>query len=128
MSTRRAPRGAGFWRTAQRRARSWRRRTSARRSLAMSKFIEPHSDRASSQIGAPDRTSRMRRYRSVAVSVASIAGLLALWYLGSRFGLIKPSVLPSPGDLWRTFVELLSQGYSNKPFLIHVAASMTRAL
>ena len=70
----------------------------------------------------------MRRYRSGATSLTSIAMLLALWYLGSRFGLIKASVLPSPAELWRTFVELLSQGYSSKPFLVHVAASMTRAL
>lgn len=70
----------------------------------------------------------MRTYKYLSVNVLSVAVLLAIWYLGSRFGLINPTVIPSPGGLFQTFVDLVTRGYSHKPLAVHIGASTMRAL
>jgi NitT/TauT family transport system permease protein len=70
----------------------------------------------------------MRPVKYFSISMLSVLTLFLLWYLASWMGLIKPSVFPTPADLYATFTDLLTHGYSNKSLLTHVTASMVRAM
>ena len=45
---------------------------------------------------------------SGAISVATVVGLLVLWFLVTNLGLIKPLFLPSPQAVFQQFYEYLT--------------------
>jgi len=68
----------------------------------------------------------MKESRYALLSWATVAGILLVWYGLTALGLVTPFILPSPGELGREFLALLSQGYAQKPLSEHVLASLFR--
>lgn len=64
--------------------------------------------------------------RHSAISWGTIAAILLLWYAVTAVGLVKPFILPSPGDLLQELWALRAQGYAQKPLSEHVLASVAR--
>ncbi|NJM83209.1 MAG: ABC transporter permease subunit [Tabrizicola sp.] len=60
------------------------------------------------------------------LSLGSIAGIIFLWWLVTSMGWIKPLFLPGPGAVLGKFVDVWNNGFTNTPFLEHVAVSGAR--
>lgn len=69
-----------------------------------------------------------RRVPDVVYSIGAIVFLLVLWYVASRSSFIKPGYLPTPEELWSTFVDLVKNGYQGKPLTEHIGISLFRTL
>lgn len=70
-------------------------------------------------------TSSQRKLRYGAISVASIAAALVLWYLASDvWRLAPPVMLPSPVTVWQRFLWMLSNPYQGSTLLAHLGASL----
>jgi taurine transport system permease protein len=63
---------------------------------------------------------------SVAISVLTVAALLALWFVATNLGWIRPLFLPTPQAVYQQFEEYLLGIANDKPLLEHLAASMFR--
>lgn len=93
----------------------------------MSEIAEPAPAAAVS--AAPLKTSRFRvpgEGSSAAISVASVCGLVALWFLITNLGLVKPLFLPSPQAVFQQFWEYLTGAANDKPLWQHFMASLLR--
>ena len=69
-----------------------------------------------------------KRVPDVVYSIGAIVLLLVLWYVGSRSSFIKPGYLPTPEELWSTFVDIVKNGYQGKPLREHISISLFRTL
>ncbi len=67
-----------------------------------------------------------RRYRLI--GGVSIVLALAAWILASWLGWVDSNRIPPIQALSAAFMELVRDGYSGKPFWMHIATSMGRAL
>jgi len=75
------------------------------------------------------KTSRFKvpgEGNSAGISVITVLGLLALWFLVTNMGWIKPLFLPSPQAVFRQFVEYLTGQANDKPLWDHLIASVLR--
>ena len=101
-------------------------------SLPMTAALQPTALTATSAAPvvtrAPQRPSARRRIPDVVFSIASLCGLLLLWFAVSHSSWVKPGYLPTPETLWTTFVELLREGYQGQPLHQHVQVSLLRTL
>jgi taurine transport system permease protein len=70
--------------------------------------------------GAPGQGS------SIAISVATVATLLFLWWLITAEGWIKPLFLPSPGAVLAKFLEVADSGFGGSTLLEHTLWSLYR--
>ena len=61
-------------------------------------------------------------------SVLAIGLLAVLWALSSAFEWVDPIFWPSPGAVWRKFVEISSDGYRNFTLWEHIGWSLYRIL
>ena len=68
----------------------------------------------------------IRRIPSWAITLASIALVLATWFGVTEGGLVRDLFLPGPADLWSGFLELADEGYKGRPLLVHVGDSLFR--
>jgi len=68
------------------------------------------------------------RHRSLLVGAVSVALVVSAWSLASTSGWVSPQVLPNPGALAAAVGHLWSEGYQGKPLLVHVRASVYRAM
>lgn len=78
---------------------------------------------------APLKTSRFRvpgEGNSAGISVASVCGLIALWFLITNLGWVKPLFLPSPQAVAVQFWEYLTGTANDKPLWQHFMASILR--
>ncbi|MAL99377.1 ABC transporter permease [Hydrocarboniclastica marina] len=62
------------------------------------------------------------------LSVLTVLFLLGVWFLVTAMGWANPLFLPSPGDVWRAFVEVAVSGYQGSTLLEHVSTSLYRIL
>jgi taurine transport system permease protein len=60
------------------------------------------------------------------LSVASILGIIFVWWLVTAMGWIKPLFLPSPIAVLDKFADVWREGFTNTPFHIHIAVSTAR--
>jgi taurine transport system permease protein len=60
------------------------------------------------------------------ISVGTVAFLFGLWSLEAAWQLVNPAFLPSPGDVWAAFADLLAEGYKGESLLSHIAVSLRR--
>ncbi len=60
------------------------------------------------------------------LSVASILGIIFVWWLVTTMGWVKPLFLPSPQAVLRKFFDVWANGFTNTPFLDHVGISALR--
>ena len=78
---------------------------------------------------APLKTSKFKvpgEGSSVGISVGTVLTLIALWFVSTNAGWVKPLFLPSPQAVFQQFVEYLTGTANDKPLLVHFAASMLR--
>ncbi len=62
-----------------------------------------------------------------AISAVSVAAFFPLWYAAARFGWASPLIVPPPGEVLATALQMLSDGYRHVPLWQHVAISLGRA-
>jgi taurine transport system permease protein len=60
------------------------------------------------------------------LSVASIFGIIFVWWLVTYMGWVKPLFLPSPGAVLGKFIDVWNDGFTNTSFLEHVGVSAAR--
>ncbi len=60
------------------------------------------------------------------LSLASVLGILFVWWLVTWAGWVKPLFLPSPGAVLNKFIDVWTNGFTNTPFLEHVGVSAAR--
>ena len=74
------------------------------------------------------RNSRSTRKVSgtVAISSATLIGLLALWILATKYHFASPLFLPSPSEVLTQAMAVASDGYANGTLLDHILASLGR--
>ncbi len=65
---------------------------------------------------------------SVFISVMTAVVLIALWFLITRVGLIKPIFLPSPGAVYDKFIQAMTEGVANSTLAQHTEASLSRVM
>lgn len=63
---------------------------------------------------------------AVWLSVASILGVLFIWWLVTALGWVKPLFVPSPFAVLDQFAVVWRDGFTNTPFLEHVWISTAR--
>jgi taurine transport system permease protein len=63
-------------------------------------------------------------YTALSVTVLLAAWMAATWW----FGLVRDLFLPPPDELWDGLLDLIENGYKNRPLLEHVADSLWRVL
>jgi taurine transport system permease protein len=63
---------------------------------------------------------------SALISVVTVAGLLALWFIVTRAGWVKPLFLPSPLAVFQQFLEYTNGTANDKPLWQHAGASLLR--
>lgn len=65
-----------------------------------------------------------------AISAATVAALILLWYLATNVGHISAIILPKPQDVVKAFVRVCTVGYgTNKDtMVVHMLASLKRLL
>ncbi len=82
--------------------------------------------------GVPPRTTRRagseKRVPEIVYSVAAVVLLLIVWFALSHASFIKAGYLPTPEELWKTFVDLVKDGYQGKPLWEHIGVSLMRTL
>ncbi|MBS0325531.1 MAG: ABC transporter permease subunit [Proteobacteria bacterium] len=64
--------------------------------------------------------------RSTAISVVTTVVLVAIWFLITDMGWIKPLFLPTPQAVWGKFVLAMTDGVANSTLLVHTEWSMIR--
>lgn len=81
---------------------------------------------------APPDQPKISRYRtlgegsSVTISIITTIGLLIVWELVTRAGLIKPLFLPRPESIWNALLQSLRGELDGHPLWIHFAWSFGR--
>ena len=60
------------------------------------------------------------------ISLTTSLVLIALWFLVTDSGWVKPLFLPSPLAVWDKFVLALTEGVSNSTLIQHTLASLAR--
>jgi ABC-type nitrate/sulfonate/bicarbonate transport system permease component len=68
----------------------------------------------------------LRRFNPLSIGVVLLA--LVVWALLSNYVLIDSLALPSPQVIWKTFVDLFTNGYGRRTIWEHIGTSMGRAL
>jgi taurine transport system permease protein len=63
---------------------------------------------------------------SVLISLVTVVALVALWWLITSFGYIKPLFLPSPGAVIAQFVDVAFDGFGGSTLLEHTLWSLYR--
>jgi taurine transport system permease protein len=63
---------------------------------------------------------------SAVISVLTVIALLALWWLITAFGYIKPLFLPAPAAVVAQFVDVASDGFGGSTLLEHALWSLFR--
>lgn len=60
------------------------------------------------------------------LSLASIVGIIFVWWLVTAMGWVKPLFLPSPGAVLRKFIDIWNNGFTNTSLLEHAGVSAAR--
>lgn len=72
------------------------------------------------QYGAPGNGSSMK------LSLVTVIGVLALWWIATNSGWIKPLFLPSPQAVWAQMMEVSRDGFADASLLTHIGWSALR--
>ena len=83
----------------------------------------------SRSINTPLKTSKFKvpgEGNSARISVVTVIVLIAIWFLVTNMGWIKPLFLPSPQAVFQQFYEYLTGTANDKPLWQHFLASVLR--
>ncbi len=70
--------------------------------------------------------TRLSRRTTLIISVATMVLLIALWWLVTARGWVRPLFLPSPGTVASKFRELNTDGFADATLVEHCRASLFR--
>lgn len=62
------------------------------------------------------------------ISIAAVAVLFVAWWLAGELKATNPLLLPPPGEVLQTGLDLFVDGYRNVSLIEHIAVSLGRAL
>lgn len=62
------------------------------------------------------------------ISFGTVCAIFAVWFGVTNLGMVDPSYLPSPQQLVKSFVQLVTNGYQRTPLWEHIGYSLFRAL
>lgn len=65
---------------------------------------------------------------SALISLVTAVVLIAMWFLVTGMGWVKPLFLPPPAAVWGKFILALTEGVSNSTLFEHTLASLGRVL
>jgi taurine transport system permease protein len=65
---------------------------------------------------------------SAQISLATGIVLVALWFVVTEMGWVKPLFLPSPSAVWNKFIIASTEGVANSTLAEHTFASLSRVL
>jgi len=71
---------------------------------------------------------KLSRRATLSISATTVLAILLLWYFVTRYQLVNPLFLPSPGTVWKAFIEILQQGYKGNTLWQHLSASLGRMI
>ncbi|NLV48113.1 MAG: ABC transporter permease [Clostridiaceae bacterium] len=78
----------------------------------------------------PDKKSKKKRdlSRTVEKRLTLLTWILVLlvWTLITELKVVSSVMVPTPRDVWRTFVQILNQGYNNHSLWLHLGVSFRR--
>ena len=60
------------------------------------------------------------------LSIATIVILIAIWWLFTAMGWVKPLFVPSPGAIVQKFIDVWTNGFTGTPLWEHIAISTAR--
>ncbi|MDX8438860.1 ABC transporter permease subunit [Mesorhizobium australafricanum] len=72
------------------------------------------------------RPRRSKSTDTLAISLVTLASLIALWFLAAHFGWASSLFLPSPAEVLTQFSAVAADGYANGTLLNHTMASLGR--
>jgi taurine transport system permease protein len=82
--------------------------------------------------GALRRLVQRLKFRAPSVeqllTIATVAALVAAWFILTRFDLVNPLFLPAPGAVWSAFITTSTTGYQGSRLDQHLLASLQRIL
>jgi len=90
---------------------------------------KPAAPPAPAVAGAKLKTSAFKvpgEGSSVTISVVTVVALVALWFIVTNMGWVKPLFLPTPQAVFQQFYEYLTGQANDKPLWQHFLASMFR--
>lgn len=64
------------------------------------------------------------RYRKSAIGMATLAGVVALWFFLSGTGLVSGARFPSPAEFWLSFQQINGRGYAGASLAAHALHSV----
>lgn len=60
------------------------------------------------------------------LSAVTIAALIGVWWLATTLGWVKPLFVPSPQAIVVKFQDILANGFTGTPLIVHIAISTAR--
>lgn len=61
-----------------------------------------------------------------ALTFLTWGSIFLLWFVITRLGIFTPTLLPGPVRVWRSFLNILENGYNGVPLWLHLGASFKR--
>ena len=62
------------------------------------------------------------------ITFVTLSIIFVIWFEITRRGLVPKIFVPSPGDVWDTFIETLTKGYHGQNLIWHLVVSLARVL
>jgi taurine transport system permease protein len=72
------------------------------------------------------RYRTLREGASLGINIASVGGIVALWWAASHLGWIKPLFLPKPESIWLAFRQAVDGDIDGHTLGVHLAWSLYR--
>ncbi|MBR1598867.1 MAG: ABC transporter permease [Lachnospiraceae bacterium] len=60
------------------------------------------------------------------LSIATVVVIIVAWFISTGSGSVSELFIPSPASVWKSFVEVLQDGYKGSTLLQHLGTSMKR--
>lgn len=60
------------------------------------------------------------------LTVSTWLAVFLIWFLVTWSGLVASVMVPSPGSVWLTFLDIIKNGYNNDPLWLHLGVSFKR--
>lgn len=72
------------------------------------------------------KATRRNEWFYTSISIVSVLIFFLVWQLTTYTGLINEVFLPTPKSIWKTFIQLVEEGYKGSSLLVHIGISMRR--
>lgn len=69
---------------------------------------------------------KQRRYKWLSAATGVV--LLLIWYLVTKYGTLSELIFPSPVSVWKSFLEIIRDGYKSYSIWRHLIDSLKRIL